>query len=92
MQEVTPGHQVACLWGRQSARGERRKQSMNREEYGWPYPNQVGQEEVIESDVLVLGGGLSGCFAAIAAARKGCSVVVVEKRGCHKKRSCRDRI
>ena len=52
---------------------------MNREEYGWPYPNQVGQEEAIESDVLVLGGGLSGCFAAIAAARKGCSVVVVEK-------------
>lgn len=52
---------------------------MNREEYRWPYPNQVGQEEVIESDVLVLGGGLSGCFAAIAAARKGCSVVVVEK-------------
>lgn len=38
--------------------------------YQWPYPNEVGQEEVAECDVLVLGGGLAGCFAAIAAARK----------------------
>ncbi len=37
-----------------------------------------------ESDVLVLGGGLSGCFAAIAAARKGLSVVVVEKGAAEK--------
>ncbi len=48
-------------------------------EYQWPYENEVGQEEIVESDVLVLGGGLSGCFGAIAAARKGLSVVVVEK-------------
>lgn len=47
--------------------------------YSWPYGNEVGQEETIESDVLVLGGGLSGCFAAIAAARKGLSVTLVEK-------------
>ena len=47
--------------------------------YEWPYENEVGQRETIESDVLVLGGGLSGCFAAIAAARKGLSVVLVEK-------------
>lgn len=47
--------------------------------YTWPYANEVGQEEIIESDVLVLGGGLSGCFAAIAAARKGLSVTLVEK-------------
>ena len=47
--------------------------------YTWPYDNEAGQEEIIESDVLVLGGGLSGCFAAIAAARKGLSVTLVEK-------------
>ena len=33
---------------------------MKREAYVWPYENEVGQEEIIESDVLVLGGGLSG--------------------------------
>jgi len=47
--------------------------------YRWPYANEIGEEEVVTSDVLVLGGGLAGCFAAIAAARKGLSVVVVEK-------------
>ena len=47
--------------------------------YEWPYENEAGMEEIITSDVLVLGGGLSGCFAAIAAARKGQSVVLVEK-------------
>lgn len=48
-------------------------------EYKWPYGNESVREETVESDVLVLGGGLSGCFAAIAAARKGQSVVLVEK-------------
>lgn len=52
---------------------------MSRSEYKWPYRNEMDQEETIDSDVLVLGGGLSGCFAAIAAARKGLSVTVVEK-------------
>ena len=33
----------------------------------------------VESDVVVLGGGLAGCFAAIAAARKGLRVALVEK-------------
>ena len=47
--------------------------------YEWPYGNEVDQEEVVSSDVLVLGGGLAGCYAAIAAARKGKSVVLVEK-------------
>lgn len=47
--------------------------------YSWPYANEVGEEEIITSDVLVLGGGLAGCYAAIAAARKGQSVAVVEK-------------
>ena len=52
---------------------------MMEQKYTWPYENEVGMEETITSDVLVLGGGLSGCFAAIAAARKGRSVVLVEK-------------
>lgn len=45
----------------------------------WPYENEVGEIETVQSDVVVLGGGLSGCFAAIAAAKKGCSVALVEK-------------
>src|SRR6056297_3252341 len=45
----------------------------------WPYENQVGQEEHHEGDVLVLGGGIAGCMAAISAAEKGASVVLVEK-------------
>ncbi len=49
------------------------------EDIKWPYPNEFGQEETAESDVLVLGGGLAGCFAAIAAARRGQSVILVEK-------------
>ena len=40
-------------------------------EYNWPYPDEFGQTETVDSDILVLGGGLAGCFAAIAAARKG---------------------
>ncbi len=52
---------------------------MSKVEYKWPYQNEMDQEETIDSDVLVLGGGLSGCFAAIAAARKGQSVTLVEK-------------
>lgn len=52
---------------------------MSVEGFDWPYANEFGQEETVEADVLVLGGGLSGCFAAIAAAEKGARVVLVEK-------------
>jgi succinate dehydrogenase/fumarate reductase flavoprotein subunit len=47
--------------------------------YDWPYPNEFGAEEAFDSEVLVLGGGLAGCFAAIAAARRGKKVTLVEK-------------
>lgn len=47
--------------------------------YKWPYENEMLIEETVDCDVLVLGGGLAGCYAAIAAARRGQSVVVVEK-------------
>ena len=45
----------------------------------WPYRPQVSESEQINADVLVLGGGIAGCMAAIAAARKGQKVVLVEK-------------
>ena len=48
-------------------------------EIKWPYANEFGQEEKAECDVLVLGAGMAGCFAAIAAARRGQKVIVVEK-------------
>ena len=47
--------------------------------YDWPYANELGNVEELTCDVLVLGGGLAGCYAAIAAARKGASVIIVEK-------------
>jgi succinate dehydrogenase/fumarate reductase flavoprotein subunit len=48
-------------------------------EYKWPYENEIGSEEHLDCDVLVLGGGLAGTYAAIAAARKGQNVVLMEK-------------
>lgn len=45
----------------------------------WPYPLEWDKEETISTDVLVLGGGIAGCMAAISAARKGQKVVLVEK-------------
>ena len=48
-------------------------------EMKWPYANEMGQEERVECDVLVLGAGIAGCWAAISAARRGQKVVLVEK-------------
>ena len=45
----------------------------------WPYPIRYGEENEITADVLILGGGIAGCHAAINAARRGVKVVVVEK-------------
>ena len=47
--------------------------------YNWPYKNELDITETLFCDVLVLGGGLAGCYAAIAAARRGQSVILVEK-------------
>jgi succinate dehydrogenase/fumarate reductase flavoprotein subunit len=52
---------------------------MNAAKIKWPFPVEWNETETIEADVLVLGGGAAGCFAAIAAAEKGASVVLVEK-------------
>lgn len=45
----------------------------------WPYPLEWNKTETVEADVLVLGGGAAGCFAAIAAAENGACVALVEK-------------
>ncbi|MDP2645307.1 MAG: FAD-dependent oxidoreductase [Desulfobacterales bacterium] len=37
------------------------------------------QEERLKTDVLVIGGGLAGCFAAMKAAEQGAGVTLVEK-------------
>lgn len=52
------------------------------EEHGtapeWPYPIQYERESVISVDVLVVGGGVAGCRAAISAAQHGATVALVE--------------
>jgi succinate dehydrogenase/fumarate reductase flavoprotein subunit len=45
----------------------------------WPYAVDYEKECEIDTDVLVIGGGIAGCWAAISAARKGVRVALVEK-------------
>ena len=45
----------------------------------WPYPILYEKETTVETDVLVIGGGLAGTCAAISARRKGLSVAIVDK-------------
>jgi succinate dehydrogenase/fumarate reductase flavoprotein subunit len=45
----------------------------------WPYAVDYDKDRAIETDVLVIGGGIAGCWAAISAARKGVRVTLVEK-------------
>jgi succinate dehydrogenase/fumarate reductase flavoprotein subunit len=45
----------------------------------WPYPVNYGKENEIASDVLIIGGGVAGCHAAISAARNGARVAVAER-------------
>jgi len=45
----------------------------------WPYPVRYGEEDILETDVLVVGGGIAGSHAAINARRRGARVVVLEK-------------
>lgn len=45
----------------------------------WPYPVRYGKENIVATDVLILGNGIAGSHAAINAARKGAKVAVVEK-------------
>ena len=45
----------------------------------WPYAVDYEEEQEIDTDVLIIGGGIAGCWAAISAARKGVRVALVEK-------------
>lgn len=45
----------------------------------WPYPVMYGREREESCDVLIVGGGIAGCHAAINAARRGAKVTVVDK-------------
>ncbi|UCG67778.1 MAG: FAD-dependent oxidoreductase, partial [Deltaproteobacteria bacterium] len=45
----------------------------------WPYTIRYEAESEVVTDVLVLGGGIAGCWAAISAARKGATVTIVDK-------------
>ena len=35
----------------------------------WPYPVRYEEEHEVETDILVVGGGIAGCWAAISAAK-----------------------
>ncbi len=45
----------------------------------WPYPVNYGKENEISADVLIIGGGIAGCHAAISAVKRGAKVAVAEK-------------
>ena len=45
----------------------------------WPYEINYGKENIVETDVLVIGGGVAGCRAAIAARQRGASVAVADR-------------
>ena len=45
----------------------------------WPYEVNYGKENVVEADVVVVGGGVAGCRAAISARQHGVSVALVDR-------------
>ena len=53
---------------------------MSTDIYEWPYPNEFDKTETVEADVLVLGGGLAGCEAAMQTARAGFDTVLYEMK------------
>ncbi len=48
-------------------------------ELEWAYPLRWDEIKEVSTDILILGGGIAGCWAAIAAARKGLKTTLVEK-------------
>jgi succinate dehydrogenase/fumarate reductase flavoprotein subunit len=45
----------------------------------WPYPVNYGKENIINCDVLIVGGGVAGCHAAVSAAKHGARTVVLDR-------------
>ncbi|MCD8127276.1 MAG: FAD-binding protein [Clostridiales bacterium] len=54
-------------------------QASAKERLAWPYPVHYGKVNRVTVDVLVIGGGLAGGCAGLAAVRRGCTVAVVDK-------------
>ena len=42
----------------------------------------MSEPQTLATDVLVIGGGLAGAWAGVAAAREGASVVIADKGYC----------
>ena len=53
--------------------------SQSEVQFKWPYPINYEKTNHIYVDLLVMGGGLAGACAGIAAARKGAKVAVADK-------------
>lgn len=45
----------------------------------WPYEVHYARERDLSADILVVGGGIAGCHAAISAAKRGAKVIVIDK-------------
>ena len=45
----------------------------------WPYKVDYDKTTEVKTDVLIVGGGIAGTFAAIAAAKKGLKVAIIDK-------------
>ena len=45
----------------------------------WPYEVKYGEEITVKTDVLIIGGGVAGCRAAISARQKGATVAVADR-------------
>ncbi|MEM2351589.1 MAG: FAD-dependent oxidoreductase, partial [Thermoproteota archaeon] len=45
----------------------------------WPYPVNYEKVNEVETDVLVIGGGIAGSWAAISAAKRGVKVAVIDE-------------
>ena len=53
----------------------------------WPYPIRYEKEQEIETDILVLGGGIAGCWGSHQRRPEGCQSYPGGKIGNGKKRS-----
>lgn len=43
----------------------------------------IPKTERLSADVLILGGGLAGCMGAVAAIKKGCTVILADNDQWH---------